>query len=149
MSVGHICTRYVFTVSCDADAVEAARRMRELHVGFLIVVDPASDDREALGVVTDRDLVLEVLAKGIDPHSVTVKDFMTPDPLIVQESDELHQTLLRMRAVGVRRVAVRNQAGALVGVLSLDDVVGFLNETVRDLAGAISHEFDVERRLRE
>ena len=68
---------------------------------------------------------------------------------IVQETDELHQTLLRMRAVGVRRVAVRNQGGALVGVLSLDDVVGFLNETVRDLAGAISHEFDVERRLRE
>ncbi|HSN72836.1 MAG TPA: CBS domain-containing protein [Steroidobacteraceae bacterium] len=148
MSVGNICVRHVFTIGADADVVEAARRMRELHVGFLIVVDPAVGDDLPVGVLTDRDLVLEVLAQDVDPHAVAVKDIMTPDPLIAREDDELHDTLLRMRAAGVRRVPVSDDSGKLVGVLSVDDVVGFLNEAVQDLAGAISRELNVERRLR-
>ena len=148
MSIGNICVRCVFTIAGDADVVEAARRMRELHVGFLIVTDPAGDAGRPIGVVTDRDLVLEVLAQDVPPRSVAIEDIMTPDPLIVRESDELHETLLRMRAAGVRRVPVQDAQGKLVGVLSVDDVVGFLNETVQDLAGAISREMNVERRLR-
>ena len=148
MCIGNICVRHVFTIAGDADVVEAARRMRELHVGFLIVVDSGGGEAQPVGVVTDRDLVLEVLAQDVPPRSVAIKDIMTPDPLVVRESDELHDTLLRMRAAGVRRVPVQNATGKLIGVLSVDDVVGFLNETVQDLAGAISREMNVERRLR-
>lgn len=148
MSIGNICVRHVFTIAGDADVVEAARRMRELHVGFLIVVESADEPARPVGVITDRDLVLEVLAQDVPPRSVAVKDIMTPDPLVGRESDELHDTLLRMRAAGVRRVPVQDAKGKLVGVLSVDDVVGFLNETVQDLAGAISREMNVERRLR-
>lgn len=148
MSVGNICVRHVFSINGDADAVEAARMMREYHIGFLVVTRDKDSGRMPIGVLTDRDVVLEVVAQDIDPHAVAVKDIMTPDPLVVRESDELHDTLLRMRAAGVRRVPVENDAGHLVGVLSVDDVVGFLNEVVQDLAGAINREMNLERRLR-
>jgi len=148
MSVGNICVRHVFSINGDADAVEAARMMREYHIGFLVVTREKDGGRMPIGVLTDRDVVLEVVAQDIDPHAVAVKDIMTPDPLVVRESDELHDTLLRMRAAGVRRVPVENDAGHLVGVLSVDDVVGFLNEVVQDLAGAINREMNLERRLR-
>jgi CBS domain-containing protein len=148
MSVGNICVRHVFSINGEADAVEAARMMREYHIGFLVVTREKNGSRTPIGVLTDRDLVLEVVAQDVDPHAVAVKDIMTPDPLVVRESDELHDTLLRMRAAGVRRVPVEDDAGHLVGVLSVDDVVGFLNEVVQDLAGAINRELNLERRLR-
>lgn len=148
MSVGNICVRHVFSINGEADAVEAARLMREYHIGFLVVTREKNDGRMPIGVLTDRDVVLEVVAQDVDPHAVAVKDIMTPEPLVVREGDELHDTLLRMRAAGVRRVPVEDDAGHLVGVLSVDDVVGFLNEVVQDLAGAINREINLERRLR-
>jgi CBS domain-containing protein len=148
MSIGNVCVRRVFAIEGDADAVEAARRMRSYHVGFLVVTDGSGPTARPIGVITDRDLVLEVLAQEVAPHAVAMRDIMTPDPLTARESDELHDTLLRMRAAGVRRVPVQNAAGTLVGVLSVDDVVGFLNQTVQDLAGAIDRELSIERRAR-
>jgi signal-transduction protein with cAMP-binding, CBS, and nucleotidyltransferase domain len=148
MSIGNICTRHVFTMDGDSDVVEAARKMRECHVGFMVVTERASGVARPVGVVTDRDLVIEVLAQDVPPHSIAVKDVMTRDPLIAREDDELHDTLLRMRAAGVRRVPIESGDGRLTGVLSVDDVVAFLNETVQDLAGAIDREISVERRLR-
>lgn len=148
MSVGSICTRHVFSVDASADAAQAAKAMRDYHVGFLVVTSKKDHVDVPIGVLTDRDLVLEVLAQSVDPHAVMAKDIMSPKPLAVSEQAPIHDTLLQMRAAGVRRVPVQDAHGKLVGVLSLDDVVGYLNELVQDLTGAISREQSVETRLR-
>jgi CBS domain-containing protein len=148
MSVGSICTRQVFSVDAEIDATQAAKTMREYHVGFLVVTTRKDGRQVPVGVLTDRDLVLEVLAMDVNPHEVTARDLMTAHPLIVREDGALHDTLLQMRASGVRRVPVQDSHGQLVGVLSLDDVVGHLNGLVQDVAGAIDREQRVETRLR-
>ena len=148
MSVASICTRHVFTIDADADTSQAAKAMREYHVGFLVVTSKQDGREVPVGVLTDRDIVLEVVAQNVDPKSVVAKDIMTPKPLVVREHAPIHDTLLQMRAAGVRRVPVQDAHGKLVGVLSLDDVVGFLNGLVQDLAGAIEREQSVETRLR-
>ena len=148
MNVGSLCTHRAFTIDSTADAVQAARRMRELHVGFLVVVAQQNGRETPVGVITDRDLVMEIVAQDVNPHSVAVQDIMTSNPLIVREQQPLNDALLQMRAAGVRRVPVLDSVGRLMGVLSLDDVVGFLNQMVQDLAGAISHEQSEEQRLR-
>jgi CBS domain-containing protein len=148
MSVGSICTRHVFSVDAEADAAQAAKAMREYHVGFLVVTSKKEGRTIPVGALTDRDLVLEVMAQNVDPHAIAVKDIMSAKPLIANEQAPLHDTLLQMRAAGVRRVPVQDAHGKLVGVLSLDDVVGFLNGLVQDLSGAIDREQSVESRRR-
>jgi CBS domain-containing protein len=148
MSVGSICTRHVFSIDADADAAQAAKAMREYHVGFLVVTSKKDGRAVPVGVLTDRDIVLEVVAQNIDPLAVAVKDIMTGKPLIVSEQSPIHETLLQMRAAGVRRVPVQDTHGKLIGVLSLDDVVGFMNGLVQDLSGAIEREQSVETRRR-
>jgi CBS domain-containing protein len=148
MTVASICTRHVFTIDAEADAAQAAKAMRQYHVGFLVVTSKQNGRETPIGVLTDRDIVLEVVAQNVDPHAVAVKDIMTRKPLLVRENAPIHDTLLQMRAAGVRRVPVEDANGKLVGVLSLDDVVGFLNGLVQDLAGAIDREQNVETRLR-
>ena len=148
MSVGSICTRQVFSVDADVDATQAAKAMRDYHVGFLVVTTRKDGQQVPVGVLTDRDLVLEVLAMDVNPHEVTARDLMAGRPLMVREDAPLHETLLQMRATGVRRVPIQDSRGQLVGVLSLDDVVSYLNGLVQDVAGAIDREQSVETRLR-
>jgi signal-transduction protein with cAMP-binding, CBS, and nucleotidyltransferase domain len=148
MSVGKICTRHVFSIDLNADATQAAKAMREYHVGFLVVTQKKDGNDMPIGVITDRDLVLEVMALEVDPHAVTVKDIMTPQPLVAHEQEPLHDTLLRMRAAGVRRVPVQDAYARLVGVLSLDDVTGYLSNLIQDLSGAIDRDQTIEQRRR-
>jgi signal-transduction protein with cAMP-binding, CBS, and nucleotidyltransferase domain len=148
MSVGSICTRHVFSIDAGADAVQAAKAMRDFHVGFVVVTTKKDGHEIPIGVLTDRDLVLEVMAQGVDPKSIAARDIMSERPLIVREQAPIHDTILQMRAAGVRRVPVQDANGKLVGVLSIDDVLGFLSDLVQDLKGTIDREQNVETRLR-
>jgi CBS domain-containing protein len=111
--------------------------MREQHVGFLIVHGPADVLRRPIGVLTDRDLVLGVMARDVDPHAVTVEDVMTRQPLIANEADELNDMLQGMRLAGVRRVPVVDARGALTGIMAIDDAIGVVAGLVCDIAGSI------------
>ena len=113
---------------------ETAQLMREHHTGSVIVVQPAEDGNIPVGIVTDRDLVIEIIAQQVDVESVTVADVMSADLLLASESDGLWETLQRMRSRGVRRVPVVNDKQYLVGVLSVDDAI----ELLADELGAVS-----------
>lgn len=140
MTAGTICARNVTTVDPDADIATAAAVMRENHVGYLVVTEPYLGLLTPIGVLTDRDIVIKVIAKGVDPRSVTVRDTMTRDPLVAQETADVASTLVRMRGLGVRRVPVVGAGGALVGVLALDDVIGYMAGEFASLAGSIRNE---------
>lgn len=148
MKVGQHCKRCVVCISSAADIVEAARTMRDKHVGFLIVHEPGDDIRKPIGVLTDRDIVLEVLAKDIDPHAVTVRDAMTRQPLVASEGDELGEALQAMRMAGIRRVPVVDARGALTGIFALDDGIELITGLLCDISGSIKSEQRQEWRAR-
>jgi CBS domain-containing protein len=105
------------SVSGDAMAVEAARRMSSEDVGSLPVVDGET----LVGMVTDRDLVLHVIAKDLDPHKVAVADVCSGNPVTADPEDSLEDALQRMASEQVRRLPVVTD-GRLVGILAQADV---------------------------
>lgn len=149
MHIGEICT--VETIFCKRDETVqgAALLMRKHHVGDLIVVDQPDGERIPVGIVTDRDIVISVIALGLDPSSLLVGDIMTDDLLVTSEQDDLYATIERMRFRGIRRVPVVNSAGWLVGVVSADDLLEFLAEEMGELSRISSHQQAHEKRARQ
>ena len=149
MTVGAFCSRIVVYVGEDESIIEAAKLMREHHTGSVVVVkDSKRGAFDAVGMITDRDLVIEVLAEDVDVDSVSVKDVMSPEPIIASEKDSLSDTLKRMRDRGVRRVPVTDREGQVVGVLSVDDVLSLLASELTDIDSLILREQERERELR-
>ena len=148
MKLQELCTPDVVFCSADISALHAARLMRERHVGDLIIVDEGEDERAPLGIVTDRDIVVEVLAKELDAAKVRVRDIMRAPLVIARTSEEAEQAIERMKAHGVRRVPVLNESGKLVGILTLDDLIRCLAAEAPVLAAVIAREQDREHRLR-
>jgi predicted transcriptional regulator len=135
MTVGAHCNRNVATIKETAAIADAAVLMREAHVGDLIVMD--SQGTSPIGVITDRDIVIELIAEDVDLKTVTVGDIMTGSIATVNESNGLEFALKEMHRCGIRRIAVTDSDHKLVGVLSLDDVVNYLMSLLDHLGGAI------------
>jgi len=148
MRVDQYCKRAVVAIDGEADICEAARLMRESHVGFLVVFDKDDPRRVPQGVITDRDIVLEVTALEVDPHAVTVADVMTRDPMIAHESDDLSELMRGMRLAGIRRVPVVDGRGSLAGVIAVDDVIDVVSAMMGDIAASIRTEQRQEWRAR-
>jgi len=136
MTVGRICRRDVDLVDAAATARVAAQRMAARNVGSLLVVDGR---RRVLGVLTDRDLALRVVAQGCDPHLTRVSDVMTQHPDTVSEETSIEDALAVMRARGVRRLPVLGAGGALAGVVSVDDILVLLAQEFGELSRLIEH----------
>lgn len=148
MLVGEACNREVVFVAADAAIDEAARLIREYHVGDLVVVDERDGSRYPVGILTDRDLVVEVLAGGVAIGAVDVGDIMSRDLLAVHEDDELFDTIRRMREQGVRRVPVVDRDGMLQGILAVDDLIDLVAEQLNNLVALIGNELRHERERR-
>jgi len=148
MRVGEYCTREVVVATRDTGIGGAARRMREEHVGDVVLVEEHGDAKRPVGIVTDRDLVLEVLASGIDPGSVTVGDLPCRELAVASENDDLMDTLERMRALGVRRMPVVDGLGHLSGMLAADDLLGVICELTEHLVKLVDREVATEVRDR-
>lgn len=128
-------------MSCNLQ--EAAAQMRAQHVGALIVTDPAGD--RIVGIVTDRDIVIESVAKGTSPTDTLVGEVMTPRVATIDEKADLADAMQTMASQGVRRLAVTREGASIVGVLSLDDVVEALGRDWTLLASVVRHEQNRER----
>jgi predicted transcriptional regulator len=140
MPVGEICNREVVISDKSMSVVEAARLMRTHHVGDLVVVDEREGRKLPVGIVTDRDIVVEVVAAGVNPDALKVGDIMGLDVATVRESEGLFEALRYMRNKGVRRMPVVDSAGGLVGLLTLDDLLSLLAEEMTELAKLVSQE---------
>lgn len=140
MPVGEICNREVVIAEKSMLVTEAACLMRNHHVGDLVVVDLHEGHRRPVGIVTDRDIVVEVVAAGVNPEALKVGDIMGPDMATVREGEGLFEALRYMRDKGVRRMPVVDSAGGLVGILTLDDLLGLLAEEMTELAKLVSYE---------
>lgn len=148
MKVGDYCKRAVVAIASNADAAQAAKMMRQHHVGFLIVHREGDELKKPVGVLTDRDLVVGVMARDVDPHAVTVDDVMSREPLTANDGDELSDMLQAMRLAGFRRVPVLDFRGALMGIMAIDDAIAVVTELMCDIAGSIKSEQRQEWRAR-
>ncbi|HAV35661.1 MAG TPA: CBS domain-containing protein [Massilia sp.] len=148
MNIGEICTVQTITCARDETVQGAALLMRKHHVGDLIVVDQLDGQPVPVGIVTDRDIVVSVVALGLDPDSLQVGDIMSDDLLTCGEDDDVYATIEHMRLRGIRRVPVVNRAGGLTGIVSADDLLEFLAEEMGDLSRISANQQAQEKRAR-
>jgi CBS domain-containing protein len=148
MSVSEIFNPNVATIGAQEDIAEAAVLMRQEHVGDLIVVERRGNANVPVGILTDRDIVVGVVAKRVAPDAVTVGDTMTRELLTVREDASLEFALRQMRLHGVRRAPVVRANGDLVGVVAVDDLIQHLAVQLGRLADLIRLEQDAELRTR-
>jgi CBS domain-containing protein len=148
MRIGEMCTTQTIVCTREESVQGAALLMRTHHVGDVVVVEQPNGERVPTGILTDRDIVVSVIALGLDPASLLVGDIMTDDLLTCSESDDVYETIERMRMRGIRRVPVVNADGALTGIVSADDLLGFLAEEMSELARIGPHQQSQEKRAR-
>ena len=134
MRIADLCTRDVVTCPRGASAVEVARLMREHHVGDVVVVEAGEGRAVPVGIVTDRDIVIEVVARGVDPESLTAGDMLVGPLVTVFESDDVHDAVWQLRRHAIRRLPVVDDARHLVGIVTVDQLAGFLASQVNELA---------------
>jgi CBS domain-containing protein len=146
MTAGEYCNREVIIVEPTISVTEAAVLMRRHHVGDLVVVEKEGEEARPVGIITDRDIVIEVVAQKIDPDSLTVKDIMSTDPVRVAETVSLLDTLELMKQRGVRRVLVIADSGGLQGLLSADDAIELIAEQINDLTLLVDREIMREQK---
>ena len=140
MNVSEHCRRGVISIADTSDIVTAARLMRDQHVGFLAVYRQADNSHRLVGVLTDRDIVMQVTAANRDPLAVKVQEVMTRQPLLAYETDELRDVLQVMRLAGIRRVPVVDSNGAPAGIIALDDAIELITGLLCDISGSIRSE---------
>ncbi|MFO7579907.1 CBS domain-containing protein [Nitrosomonas halophila] len=140
MAIGEICRREVVIIKPKETVLEAAKLMRQHHVGNVLVVSEDDSHRVPVGIVTDRDLVVEIIAPELDPSTITVGDIMAPDLVTIQENAGIFEALQFMRAKGVRRLPVVDKDGKLAGIVTLDDLLALLSEELDALSKLIALE---------
>jgi CBS domain-containing protein len=131
MQVGSAMTTDVATVNAQDTIAEVATKMREQDVGFVPVVVDAT----VLGVVSDRDIAVRVLGRGLDPQSTIVRDIVSTHPISCGASDGVHDAARIMEEHGVRRLVVLDEDQHLAGVFSLADLAARAREHA--LAGEV------------
>jgi CBS domain-containing protein len=129
--------------------VDAAKRMRTSHVGDLVVVENRDDRRMPVGIVTDRDIVIAAVAGDPDHiNYLLVSDVMTSDLVTATEQDSIETALKRMQEHGIRRLPVVDKTGALIGILTLDDILRYLTAQQSQLVALVAREQQRERQSR-
>ena len=136
----------VIIILTSLTVTEAAALMRRHHVGDLVVIEKVGDSTRPIGIITDRDIIVEVIAQNIDPKSLVVKDIMSTDPVSVSETVSLLDTLDLMKQHGVRRVLVVDDTGSLLGLLAADDAIELIAEQLNDLTQLVDREIEHERK---
>ncbi|MDB4961221.1 MAG: histidine kinase [Myxococcales bacterium] len=146
MRAGELCIREVFTAQRGETISDIAKRMAERNVGDLVVVDD-QDPRIPVGIITDRDLVVRVLAHGDRaPSEVTVGEVMSSEFVAVLEGDDLETVVSRLRLNAIRRIAVVDGEGYLQGIVSLDDILEWIGAQVATVTRLVERQLHVAAR---
>jgi CBS domain-containing protein len=129
------------SIGASASVVEAARLMREQHIGSL----PVTEDERLVGMITDRDITTRVVAESAVPETTSVADVCSGDLISVDPNKDLEEALRLMARHQVRRLPVVEN-GRLVGMVAQADIALKENERTGELVGAISEPSEEERR---
>jgi CBS domain-containing protein len=145
MKVSTLASKNAVYVDTNATVIEAAKQMRNHHVGALVVTSAESDEFHPVGIVTDRDIVVAVLALDLDPKILTVGDIMGETLFKARPDEDALATIQRMRRLGVRRAPVVSDDGELRGMFTLDDFIAHLAHAMSEVSLLILHEQSEEQ----
>jgi CBS domain-containing protein len=134
MSAGRIATRVTYTAEPGETVRAGAARMRGERVGSLVVLD---EGKRPVGILTDRDVAVRCVGAGLDPDATKVSQVMSTPVCSVHEDTPIESTLKIMAGARVRRCAVLDSDGALVGLISLDDVLDLLTEELGTIGALV------------
>ena len=134
MNLASLCKRRIVTVERSASLQQAALLMREHHVGSLVVTEAQDEGQRVCGLITDRDLAIEVLARGFDGTRTTVAQLPGGQLVSAPMQADIGEAIALMQAHGVRRLLVRDDSGNLVGLVSFDDLLQACAAQVNGLA---------------
>lgn len=148
MTIKTICNREVLIAQKDTTIQEAAKLMRDYHAGDIVLVEEKGGNRYPVGIVTDRDIVIELIAKEADLSEITLGDMVCRELIVAKENDAIDDTLKLMRQKGVRRLPVVDENGVLQGIITLDDLIELIAEELKDLAELIGKQQKLERKYR-
>jgi CBS domain-containing protein len=148
MPIGEICRREVAFTYKASTVGEAAVLMRQYHVGDLVVVEE-NGKRKPIGIVTDRDIVISVVALGLDANVLTVGDIIGGELVTASEEQGVFETIQKMRHKGVRRMPVVGAEGELAGIVAIDDLVALLADELSEIAKVVSREQAIEIKTRK
>lgn len=136
MALANLCRKTVVSVPPETPVVEAARLMEQKNVGSVVVVKGG----KPVGLLTDRDMALRVMAKGKNPGATKVQEIMTKNPVVLKGNMGLFEALESVKRKGMRRFPVVNSKGKLVGIITLDDMIYLLGREMADIADIIEKE---------
>ncbi len=148
MSISEFCNREVVYATREMSIPEVAQLMRQHHVGDVVVVDEINGKRVPAGIVTDRDIVIQIIAPSLALEDFSVGDIMSPQLVSVQEKDGIFETIRLMRTKGIRRIPVVNEQDGLVGIVSADDILDLLAEEMSELAKVAPREQEREAKTK-
>ncbi|MFM7026764.1 MAG: CBS domain-containing protein [Limnohabitans sp.] len=137
LTAGDICKRKVTVGYRQTTLVAAAQLMREDHVGAVVVVEEDDGSRRVCGLVTDRDIVMSVVATGLQPEPLCLEDIMSEQLVTVAEGDAMPDVMRAMRDHGVRRLPVVDAHDELLGIVTTDDVLKILVRELNMLVGTM------------
>ncbi|MDZ4844502.1 MAG: CBS domain-containing protein [Chitinophagales bacterium] len=140
MHIGAICSRETIIAS-PADSIQtASQQMLQYNVGSLVLVETDAKGNKPVGIVTDRDIVLKVIAPELKISEVKLADIMSTKLLTAKETDDVYETLKKMRAKVVRRIPVVDEEGYLKGMLTIDDLLEFFNKEMGEVVSLFKKE---------
>jgi CBS domain-containing protein len=137
LTAGEICNRKVTVAHKSTALNEAARLMREQHVGSLVVVEETGDGLIVVGMLTDRDIVTAVVAKDVNPGHLRVDDVMGREVITARDDASVLDLLASMRRESVRRIPVVGPKGQLIGLVAADDPMGLIADELHTLVQAL------------
>jgi len=140
MPVGEICTREVAVADRAMTIQQAAHLMRQHHVGNIVVVEMQNGRRVPVGIVTDRDIVVSVVATKLDPAIFTVGDLLMEALTTCREDEGILECIQKMRLRGIRRMPVVDREGNLAGIIAVDDLIQLLAEEMNAIGKLIARE---------
>lgn len=148
MRAADICTRDVICIDPDVSVTDAARLMRARHAGALVVIEQPNGERIPVGMLTDRDIVMSVVAAGVAAEALKACDIMSSPVVSCGEDHHLLEIVSIMRAKSIRRLPVLNASGGLAGLVAADDLYMALGLLLHELNAAVTGEQAREREAR-
>jgi len=140
MRVGEICNHHAVIIGKSDSVHVAAELMRDQHVNYIIVVESNGGSNIPVGSLSDRDIVVKLSARNVDLDTVTVSEVMNTPPIVAEARDSVMATLKRMRYKGIRHIPVVDTNKALIGILSIDNILESLTEQLNDIGYIITQE---------
>lgn len=133
MTIGNYCKHAVITTSKNTSVFDAAKLMKQHNIGDIVVVDETNSGMP-VGIFTDRDIAIKIVAEEVDPRDLTVGDAMSQNLLVLQEHQQIQETVDMMCAKGVRRAPIIDKNNKIIGIATLDDLFLLFADQLGSLA---------------